>query len=100
MKILKKLLLVILMTSQVATADCSLSCKQALDAADKVIADLHKEVDIYKHRDKDEVEQITSLSVSLNEENQALAAWYHNPFVIGTLGLLVGAAGATYLLKK
>lgn len=79
-------------------ADCVTDCKTALNAADKVIADLHKEVDLHKSFEAEQNNQIAQLNVSINEKNQALGAWYHNPFITGLIGIVVG--GTLVLFAK
>lgn len=82
-----------------SNADCARECKQALDAADKVIADQQKEIDIYKGLTGDLTKEVAELDVSIKEKNQALEAWYHNPFVIGSIGIFLGGATVLFLKK-
>lgn len=85
---------------QAALSDCAYDCKQLTDKADKIIAEQQKTIDLYKQKDAQQTKNLVDLSTSLDDKTAQLSAWYRNPFIVGTLGLLVGAAGATYLLRK
>lgn len=95
------MVLVISQTTIARTDDsCSLNCKKALDAADQVIGDLHKEIDLYKQKDQAETNEIANLNLVLNQKNEELGSIWRNPWFLGTLGLVVGAAGTAYLLRR
>lgn len=90
----------VILVAQVAGADCKSDCKALTDKANKIIADQQLTIDLFVQENKKLQDLNLDLTASLNDTQTQLSAWYHNPFIIGTLGLLVGAAGATYLLKK
>ena len=100
MRMLRRSLIILILTiSNISFADCRSDCKIALDAADKVIANLKEEISIHKQYEEKQEAVIIDLTVSLNEKNQALEAWYRNPFVVGALGLVVGAGTIIYLRR-
>lgn len=80
-------------------SDCRSKCSKALSAADKVIKDQQTELDLYKTKDNLEVSQITDLQVQVTEGTSALHAWYHNPFIMIGVGILVGGFAVGYLKK-
>ena len=90
---------IILLVGQFSLAGCPEDCKSALAAADKVISDQQREIEIYKSLSDEQAKQISSLSSSINEKNQELSNLMRNPWFIGTLGILVGGAGVLYLTK-
>lgn len=103
LKRLLTLIIAIILSSTIilpnSMADCATDCRAALGAADKVINDQQREIELYKTETQIQTKEIASLSVSLNEKTQEIGAWWHNPWVVGTLGILVGGAGALYLKR-
>lgn len=81
-------------------ADCRSQCITALNAADKIIADQGTEIQSYKTKVSSLQSAIELDNQKLVDRDQALSEWYHNPIVIGLLGVIVGGAGVTYLLHK
>lgn len=84
------LMITTLLAAVPSSANCQSDCKKALDSADKVIADLHKQIDLEELRSTAQAEMIANLNVALNDKNQALEAWYRNPFIVGLLGFAAG----------
>lgn len=70
-----------------------------MNAADRVIKDLQDEIALHVGKEKAQDDQISALSSSINEKNQALSAWYRNPVTDGLIGVIVGAALITYLKR-
>ncbi len=81
-------------------ADCVSDCKAVIKAADKTIADLNTEIDLYKSQNTNLSNQVTTLQVALNNKNQADSSLLRNPWFIGTLGILVGGGATLYLMKR
>ncbi len=75
-------------------------CKDALNKADKVIADQQTLIDLYSVQITKDIDQISSLNVSLNDKNQELASLWRNPWFLGTIGILVGGGATFYLIKR
>ncbi len=100
---MKKLSLILIATTLLLQGLCNADpisdCKQVIKTADRVIYDQHQQIETYMELSKTQIDQIASLSVSLNDKNQALEAWYHNPFVILAIGIAVGGSGVIYLIK-
>ncbi len=88
-----------LLLQGLCNADQISDCKQVIKTADKVIYDQHQQIETYMELSKTQTNQIASLSVSLNDKNQELSSWFHNPFVIGAIVIVVGGAGVLYLKK-
>lgn len=80
-------------------ADCQSDCEAVISAADKVIADLHSEVDTLTQIKDSQTKQIASLMVSEQEKTQELSSILRNPWVIGTVGFLVGGITVLYLKR-
>ena len=43
---------------------------------------------------------IAAAQKDINKKDEQLGAWYRNPFVVGALSLVVGAAAMGYALKN
>lgn len=97
---LKISLMLITLLPSLAHSDCRSECITALNAADKVIADQQVEIDTYKTEVSSLQKSIEIDNQKLVDRDQILAEWYHNPIMIGLLGVLVGGAGAVYLQHR
>jgi len=80
------------MTAQVSLANCKEDCKKVIDAADKVIGEQQKTIDLYKDQVFLQTKEITRLNIDLNEKNQELSSLVRNPYFMIGLGVLVGGA--------
>lgn len=68
------------------------TCMQVLQDCDKVVHDL-------KTVNDDQARTILDQKALIDEQVTQLkddSAWYHNPLIVGLLGLFVGFAGGTY----
>jgi hypothetical protein len=64
-------------------------CGQAVEAKNKQIQKL--ELGLAK-----QTERVVDLSSQLEDKNSQLQAWYRNPFVVFSIGLVAGAAVITF----
>ncbi len=81
--------------------DCSQvvkDCNKVITAAKKTIADQQAEIDLYSTQVKVQDTEIVNLNAALTEAQNVEAAWYHNPWLVGALGILVG--GLTVAIVK
>ncbi len=69
------------------------ACKAALDAKDLVISDESKTI-------TDLQRALSDSNLVADSEARSLSAWYRNPFIVGTLGILAGGFAVVYLPKK
>ncbi len=83
-----------------APCDCKSECDTVISAAQKAMADRDALI-------RDQKSEITDLGISLDtitKDRDSIKdsrdSWYHNPFVLIPIGLLVGGAGALYLDRK
>lgn len=81
-------------------SDCKEQCRKIVDAAKRTISDRDKLIE-------DQDKTIKDLGVSLNQIEKdrdsirsSRDSWYHNPFILIPLGILVGGAGALYLERR
>lgn len=79
--------------------NCRSACRNALNAADKAIKDLQDDITLHVGTEKAQDDQIAALSRSLNEKNQALDAWYRNPYTDVLIGIVLGGAVTLYLTR-
>lgn len=85
------LIILILVISSLATADCVSDCKEALNKADTVISDLKKEIDLYKLTVKTSQDALANCKIDVNEKNGELMSPFRNPFFVGSIGISIGA---------
>lgn len=75
------------------------SCTLVLQACDKALTDTLNEVDIKKLLILD----MTNQNITLQNENEDLKAsageFWHNPWVMTSLGLVLGVLGGVYAAK-
>lgn len=90
----------ITLVGTIGKTDCKSDCKVLTDKADKIIADLHDEINTRKQLELNQANQIVNLNNTINDKNQELSSIWKNPWFVGTLGVLVGGAGAIYLMKR
>jgi hypothetical protein len=83
-----------------ANADCKSDCQVVIDACKYSIQTRDKLI-------QDQNTEITDLQKALNssrqetqDSNQALTRWYHNPVIMGVLGIAIGGATIVYLSNK
>ncbi len=74
-----------------SNADCASDCKSALTAADRLIADLKKTIDLQHQIVTSQQNSIVTLTLQNEEKGEALASPLRNPFITITAGLLTGA---------
>ncbi len=91
--------LVVVSSTSHAGGDCETNCKNALNAADKVIADLKDEVNTYKQLTDKQHEGIINLHLALDEKSHELESLFRNPYFMATLGIIVGGGLVLYLTK-
>lgn len=102
MKTLKRsLILTILLAviSSGARANCQSDCRAALAAGDRLIQDLKEEVSVQKQLQAEQQKQIVNLTVQNEEKTEQLSSVFRNPFVMGTIGFLVGAGTVLYFKR-
>ncbi len=99
MKRLVSSLILITLISPLANADCTTDCKNALNAADMLIQDLKDEISVRKNLEESQQTQIVSLTLQNEEKETALASPFRNPFIVGGIGISIGAI-TVLLLKK
>ncbi len=92
------LILILIANNAFAGDSCKVDCQNALNAADKVIANLKEEISVRKQLVQKQDQAIADLSVSLNDKNQELSSWLHNPFIMVTVGVLVGGIATAYVV--
>lgn len=76
------------------------SCDQVIETCDKALESKDKQIKLDQLAIKTLSTQNTDLSSQLYEREQQLQAWYRNPFVTGTIGVLIGIVVTGYALKK
>jgi chromosome segregation ATPase len=76
------------------------SCQKVISAAQAEIQDLNKLVSDEKQTVSDLQQSLNTVSADRDSDRKALSAWYHNPFILVGLGVLVGGAGVLYLQSK
>lgn len=88
--------------SQAQTPNCSpviAKCNAALDACDKAISDKNKSLELADIALTHCRVHSSETEYQLDEAKNKLGAWYHDPFVVGVLGLIGGAIVSQTLLK-
>jgi hypothetical protein len=71
------------------------SCEVVLESCKKAVDDLDLAEESKKILIQAQDTQIKALSREVEDEK----AWYHNPFIMGALGLSIGVLGGVYAAK-
>lgn len=74
-------------------------CKKVIEQADRTIAAKNKALELSDLAFKSCTENSGRLQTDLNDRNEELSSWYRNPWIMGGLGLLAGAA-AYAIIKR
>lgn len=80
--------------SQVSLADCQTSlskCDAALGACDTALQDKKEQIRLCDIAVMQATDYGTLLNVQVKERDEELGAWYRNPFIMITLGIVTGA---------
>lgn len=83
-----------------ATADCKTDCNTALQAGDKLIQDLKSSNSIRQQIIEKQQTNLAYLSQANEEKQKALASWYHDPFIVGGIGISLGAIAVLLIKRK
>ncbi len=86
-------------TSSYAGGDCVSDCKEALDAADVLIADLKDEVNTYKQLTEKQYIALVNTQMALNDKSHELESLFRNPYFMATVGVIIGGGLVLYLTK-
>lgn len=100
---MSKLLVVILLLlaiPQLGIADCKSDCEKVISAADAAIKARDEQIQVQKNAIDHLSDDLRNTHADLDSANLALSAWYHNPYLLTTIGVLVGGLSVGYLLKK
>lgn len=79
-------------------ADCQSDCRNALSAADTLIRDLKKEIDLCQLIVTIQQQSIVTLTLQNDEKAEQLSSAFRNPFILGGIGISMGVI-AVILLK-
>ncbi len=85
--------------SSTSFADCKSDCTEALNAADKVIADLKDEVKVYKQLTEKQYVALVDTQMALNDKSHELESLFRNPYFMATVGVIIGGGLVLYLTK-
>lgn len=81
------------------TSDCVSDCRDIIEKSKQAIAARDKEIADQGQTIKD-LSSLNATAINdLNSANTALAAWYHNPVVVGLLGVVLGGTGIVLLQR-
>lgn len=73
-----------------------LSCEDVISKCDAAIAAKNKHIEKLELGLTTQTQRVADLSSQLEDKNSELQSWYRNPFVVGALGLVAGAAVITF----
>ena len=103
MQLLKRITILILLSTSLTRTTRADKLSDCLDAVQAAKADIAAHVKL----EQDQQATITDLQKSLNDTRSQLASadksldsWYHDPVIMTLLGIVVGGAGAAYLVHK
>jgi len=94
--LLTSLSLLLAITNGVRADECTpiiQAARKAIEAQKQEIQDLKIGLDMA-------TKDIAAAQKDINKKDEQLGAWYRNPFVVGALSLVVGAAAMGYALKN
>lgn len=77
-----------------AKAECQTTlekCDKALSACDSALEARNKEIKICNLALMQAVNKAETLNIQVKERESELSAWYRNPFIMITLGIVAGA---------
>jgi hypothetical protein len=72
------------------------TCEEVISKCDSALEAKNKQIKKLELGLTTQTERVADLSSQLEDKNQELQAWYRNPFVVGALGLVAGAAVITF----
>lgn len=72
------------------------TCEEVLDKCGQAVEAKNKHIQKLELGLAKQTERVVDLSSQLEDKNSQLQAWYRNPFVVGALGLVAGAAVITF----
>lgn len=84
----------------ITRGDCKAFCKTLTDKADALIQDLKDEISVHKQIEAKQTEELVNVTAMYNEKAQELASWTHNPFLLVTVGILVGGLTTAYIVHS
>lgn len=86
--------------SSSAFADCKTDCRAVIASSDKLISDLKAEINLDRQLQAAQNTQIVSLTLQNDEKANALASAFRNPFIIGGIGISIGAIAVLLIKAK
>lgn len=93
-------LIALLLSMSVSTqALAEVSCQQVIQAAREALAKKDEQISVCQLGVKDLQDQNVLLNKQVQEKNSQLGAFYRNPWVMGTIGALIGIFVAGGLRK-
>jgi hypothetical protein len=72
------------------------TCEEVIAKCDAALAAKNTQIKKLELGLTAQTERVADLSSQLEDKNSQLQAWYRNPFVVGALGLVAGAAIITF----
>lgn len=97
MKRTKPSLIIGLLLSAIATnATAQTRCDELVLACDRVVAAKNNQIEKLELGLAKQTERVVDLTSQLESKNEQLQAFYRNPFVMLSLGLVAGAAVITF----
>lgn len=93
------MLTALLGTSTLRASSESPSCDKVLKACDEAVNDLVLTIDAKDLVIKDLTVSNALLASEYADAKAQANAWYHNPFVLGALGLAIGVLGGVYVSR-
>lgn len=93
------------MSLNVSTArgnDCApiiRDCTKALEACDAVVQEKQKVLDLYKLQAEAAETVIGEQAKKIGDLDRSLKAWYHDPLIVGLLGIIVGGVAVSVAHK-
>jgi hypothetical protein len=73
-----------------------LSCEDVLKKCDAALDAKNRQIEKLELGLTKQTERVADLSAQVEDKNQQLQAWYRNPFVMLSIGLVTGAAVITF----
>lgn len=66
------------------------TCKDVITACDSALDSKNKEIQLNQLAIRQLTDQNTVLASDLTDAHESLNSWYRNPFVVGSIGALLG----------